>query len=379
MTNSLDIKKYDYIEFYVGSAKTTAYWFAKSLGFNIEAYMGPETGVRDRSSYYLTQNNIKMVITSSMHPASHDIISFLAQHGEGVKRWSLEVGNVRKAFEYAHEKGAIPIKFPEVYKDENGTVEEAAIRVYDDTEIMFINRDNYKGLFKPGYQKPPHKRDLTLRETPNLEFIDHIVGNVRENEMDRWASYLNNILDTETFIDFKPGDIATKYSALLSKVVRTKDNILKNPINEPYGGQKKSQIEEFIESYHGTGVQHIAIATKDIISTISALRKNGVEFLETPKAYYDNLRKRNDDREDKLKISENIDDLEKLNILCDLEGEGYLLQLFTKPISDRPTFFFEIVQRRMGAQGFGKGNFQALFDSIEQDQEKRGNLTATKR
>ncbi|MEE8149580.1 MAG: 4-hydroxyphenylpyruvate dioxygenase, partial [candidate division Zixibacteria bacterium] len=284
------------------------------------------------------------------------------------KRWSVEVDDVEKAFKHATKRGAIMVSKPKRTENHHGYVDEAAIRLYDDTELVYVNRDNYRHLFRPNFCEPKRLINIHSEET-GLQGIDHIVGNVRENEMNLWADYFNNTMDFETFVDFKPGDITTKYSALLSKVVRSKDNVIKNPINEPYEGLKKSQIEEYIEQYHGSGVQHIAITTKDIVSTIEALRKNGIEFLEIPDTYYDMLRKRED-----VKINENIDDLQKHRILCDIEGDGYLLQLFTKPIGDRPTFFFEFIQRQGNSQGFGKGNFQALFESIELDQKLRGAL-----
>ncbi len=371
MSNVLGIRGYDFIEFYVGSAKMVAYWYAKALGMKITGFAGPETGIRDRISYYLTKDNLKFVITSAVQPSTFEISSFVNLHGDGVKRWSIEVDDVDKAFNYATQNGAIMVERPHKLEDHNGYVEEAAIRLYDDTEMVYVNRDNYKHIFKPGFCEPRQKINIECEDT-GLVGVDHIVGNVRENEMNIWASYFNKTMNFETFIDFKAGDIGTKYSALLSKVVRSSDFKIKNPINEPHAGLKKSQIEEYIEQYYGSGVQHIAIQTRHIVKTIAALRKNGVEFLEIPSTYYDALRSRDD-----LNIKENIDDLEKENILCDKESEGYLLQLFTKPIGDRPTFFFEFIQRVDGAKGFGKGNFQSLFESIELDQKLRGNLDKT--
>ena len=269
------------------------------------------------------------------------------------------------------KSGGIPVRNPKKFENENGYIEEAAIKLYDDAEIVFINRDNYKGIFRPGFGKPIQKINITSEDSC-LEEVDHVVGNVRVNEMNLWENYLNKTLNLETFIEFGAGDISTQYSALLSKVVRSKngDGVIKNPINEPYEGLKKSQIEEYIDEYFGSGIQHIAISTNNIINTIKALRENGVEFLSVPETYYDLL------KEKKLSkmITEDIDDLKKYGILCDTEGKGYLLQLFTKPIGDRPTFFYEIIQRREGAEGFGQGNFQALFESIERDQEARGTL-----
>lgn len=367
MANALGIRKYDYVEFYVGSAKMTAYWFARALGMEIVAYLGPETGVRDRTSYYLRKKSLKFVITSPLQPECYEVYNFITRHGDGVKRWAVEVDDVEAAFKYATQHGAVMVQRPEKFEDDHGYIEEASIRLYDDTELVYINRDHYDYLFKPRYCVPLQKVDFSSEDTA-LTGIDHIVGNVRENEMNIWANYFNQTMGFETFVDFGPGDIGTKYSALLSKVVRTGDSKIRNPINEPFPGLKKSQIEEYIEQYRGSGVQHVAIATTDIIKSISALRNNGVDFLRVPDTYYDALRERKD-----VRIKENIDDLQRLGILCDTEGTGYLLQLFTKPIGDRPTFFFEFIQRE-GAQGFGKGNFQSLFESIELDQKLRGNL-----
>jgi 4-hydroxyphenylpyruvate dioxygenase len=362
------IRGYDYIEFYVGSAKMTAYWFASTLNLNITAYAGPETGVRDRVSYFLTKNNLKIVVTSAIDPGNYEIFGFVQRHGDGVKRWSIEVDDVEAAFRYATQHGAVMVTRPHKLEDHNGYVMEAAIRLYDDTELVYVNRDHYSQTLKPGYCKPHQQIQIVSQET-GIQAIDHIVGNVRENEMNLWADYFNQTMGFETFVDFKAGDIGTKYSALLSKVVRSQNNKIKNPINEPFEGLKKSQIEEYIQTYRGSGVQHIAIRTEKIVDTIAALRANGVEFLSVPDTYYDMLRSRKD-----LDIEESIDDLQKHGILCDKEEHGYLLQLFTKPIGDRPTFFFEFIQRRGGSEGFGKGNFQSLFESIELDQKLRGNL-----
>jgi|SRR5690606_6791167 len=368
MENQLGIIGYDFVEFYVGSAKMWAYWHAKAMGLEFTGYAGPETGVKDRVSYLMTKNKIKFIITSATKPSNYEINSFIQKHGDGVKRWSLQVPDVKHAFDTAVKNGAIPVKSPKKFQDENGFVEEAAIKLYDDAEIVFINRNNYKGVFRPGFQKPYQKMNLKTEDT-GLQEVDHIVGNVRINEMNLWENYLNKSLNFETFIEFGAGDISTQYSALLSKVVRSKEGApIKNPINEPYEGLKKSQIEEYIDEYFGSGIQHIALTTNNIIDTIARLRENGMEFLSVPDAYYDILRERG------FKVTENIDDLKKHGILCDTEGKGYLLQLFTKPVSDRPTFFYEIIQRREGAEGFGQGNFQSLFESIERDQQLRGNF-----
>jgi 4-hydroxyphenylpyruvate dioxygenase len=371
--NSMGIRCYDYVEFYVGSAKLVAYWFAKALGMKISAYRGPETGVRDRISFLLKSDfGMKFLITSALQPETFDINSFVELHGDGVKRWSVEVVDVKETFNKAIKNGAIPVRLPQKSEDNQGYVEEAAIRLYGDCEINFVNYDNYQGLFKPGFGEPIQNIEIKCEET-GLKLIDHIVGNVHINEMDYWADYINKSLDFETFIYFGPGDISTKYSALLSKVVRSKDGIIKNPINEPYEAERLSQIEEYTQQYRGSGIQHIAISTLDIIKTVSALKANGVEFLDAPPdTYYEALSKR------EFGLTEDINELQKLGILCDVEGQGYLLQIFTKPVFNRPTFFFEIIQRRNGASGFGQGNFQALFEAIERDQEKRGNLIKTK-
>jgi 4-hydroxyphenylpyruvate dioxygenase len=369
MAHPIGIIGYDYVEFYVGSAKMWAYWHAKGMGMKIKAYSGPEYGVRDRASYLMELNDLKIVVTSPIKPGAADINLFVQQHGDGVKRWSLKVKDVKTAFNNAIKNGAIPVRNYKKITDDKGYIEEAAIKLYDDTEIVFINRDNYNGNFKPGFGEPRQKIKLDAKPT-NLQSIDHIVGNVRINEMDRWAEYFNKSLNFETFIEFGAGDISTQYSALLSKVVRSKEGApIKNPLNEPYEGLKKSQIEEYIDEYFGSGVQHIALSTPNVIETIAAMKENGVEFLQPPDTYYKMLKAK------KIDIAENIDELQKHGILCDdSEGTGYLLQLFTKPIGDRPTFFYEVIQRNKGAQGFGQGNFQSLFESIEKDQMMRGNF-----
>ena len=369
--NTMGIRGYDFVEFYSGSAKMMAYWHAKALGLDIVAYKGPETGHRDRTSYLLASPanpQFKILITSALQPSTYDVNGFQTRHGDGVKRWSVEVDNVEVTYAKSLKNGAVPVKEPHKISDKDGYVEMPSIRLYDDCEIVFINYDNYKGLFQPGFE-PPHFKWEINREETNLKGIDHIVGNVNINEMDYWANYINRSLDFETFVHFGPGDISTQYSALLSKVVRSKDEIIKNPINEPYEGLKKSQIEEYINEYHGSGIQHIAIMTTDIITTVTNLRKNGVEFLSSPPdTYYEAISKKD------FGLTEDIEKLKENSILIDVEGKGYLLQIFTKPIGDRPTFFYEIIQRRKGASGFGQGNFQALFESIERDQELRGNL-----
>ena len=368
MAEQLGIIGYDYVEFYVGSAKMWAYWHAKAFGMQITGYSGPETGVKDRVSFFLTKNKLKFVITSAVKPSNYEISYFTQKHGDGVKRWSLKVKDVKHAFDTAVHNGGIPVRTPKRFEDEHCYVDESAIKLYDDAEIVFVNSDNYHGIFRPGFGKPVQNIQIKNEETGLVE-VDHIVGNVRVNEMNIWENYFNKTMNFETFIEFGAGDISTQYSALLSKVVRSREGaMVKNPINEPYEGLKKSQIEEYIDEYLGSGIQHIAITTNDIVSSIRALRENGVEFLSVPNSYYDILRERG------FKVKEDIEDLRKYGILCDTEGKGYLLQLFTKPIGDRPTFFYEIIQRCEGAEGFGQGNFQSLFESIERDQQARGNF-----
>lgn len=367
MANELGILRFDAVEFYVGSAKPLVYWFQKALGFECLAYKGPQTGEKNAVSYLLKNNHIHIVITAPLNSENYEITSFISRHGEGVKRMYYYVTDVEKIYNHAILNKAKSVREPHVLKSAQGVQTQASILVYDDTEIVFVNRQNFTGLFEPHFE--PTKKTYTIeKHAVQLHEIDHIVGNVRVGEMNTWADFFNRALKFETFIDFGPGDISTPYSALLSKVVRSSDAVIRNPINEPYQGLRKSQIQEFLDVYQGSGIQHIALSTHNIIETISAMRKNGVEFLSVPKTYYTDLRKKN------IQIDENLDDLEALGILCDVEdlsGKGYLLQLFTKPIFDRPSFFFEIIQRKNGSEGFGKGNFKALFEAIERDQLER--------
>jgi 4-hydroxyphenylpyruvate dioxygenase len=377
MTSPINIRNFDYVELYVGSARMYAYWFVKAMGFEIIAYKGPENNSRDIVSYFIKKGSIKIVLTSALQPSAYEVNAFVTQHGNGVRRFAFEVDDVEAAFKYSTRERAVPVQYPQKMDDENGFVMQASVGVFDDTELFFINYDHYKGLFIPGYGKPVHTYKINREETYLLS-IDHIVGNVRENEMNRWVDYFVKALDFKLLLSFGPGDIETKYTSLLSKVVTSANGIIKIPINEPFEGLKKSQIDEYIEEYHGTGIQHIALSTNNIIEAIKGMRANGVEFISIPDTYYEILKEKHAKLPKDKQIDEDIEVLKSLGILCDFEESGYLLQLFTKPVGDRPTIFFEIIQRKKGAKAFGHGNFQALFEAIERDQSLRGDLVDRK-
>lgn len=354
------IQDVDYLEFYTGNAKQAMYFFCKTFGFKPVAYCGLETGSRDKVSYVIEQGRIRFVISGSYHP-EHEITLFTKKHGDGVKDIALRVDDVGQCFEESITRGAIPVKEPYEEHDDFGVVKKAVIGTYGDTTHTLVERKGYSGLFAPGFVAC----ELNIPSTPSgIIAIDHVVGNVES--MNEWVSYYEKVLGFKEMIHFDDKDISTEYSALMSKVMHNGGRI-KFPINEPATGKRKSQIEEYLEFYHGAGVQHVALITDDIVSTVEALTKNGVPFLITPTTYYDDLIDRVGH------IDENIDDLKRLGILVDRDDEGYLLQIFTKPIVDRPTLFFEIIQRK-GARGFGEGNFKALFEAIEREQERRGNL-----
>ncbi len=354
----------DHVEFIVGNAKQAAFFYQLAFGFQLEAYAGPETGLRDRASYVLRQNKIRLVLTTPLHPTG-EMADHLNRHGDGVKVLALWVDDARKSFEETTKRGAVAAQEPLTLTDEHGEVVIASIRTYGDTLHTFVERKNYRGPFLPGYVA----RTQTLPEMPavGLQYVDHAVGNVGWGEMNQWVKFYEDVLGFKLLITFDDDDISTEYSALMSKVVSNGNGYVKFPINEPAEGKKKSQIEEYLDFYHGPGVQHLAIATNDIIHTVGELRKRGVEFLRVPDTYYDDLMARVG------AVQEDIADIKRLNLLVDRDDEGYLLQIFTKPLEDRPTLFFEIIQRR-GAKSFGKGNFKALFESIEREQELRGNL-----
>ena len=353
----------DYVEFYVGNAKQASHYYRAAFGYQLVAYRGPETGVRDRASYLLQQGKIRLVLTTAMHPDS-PIAEHVRRHGDGVKDYALWVDDARLAYATAIERGAIAVRAPELFRDADGEVVIAAIATYGDTIHSLVERRNYHGLFLPGFRAvTPHYQPADV----GLKYVDHCVGNVELGQMNRWVGYYADVMGFRNLITFDDSDISTEYSSLMSKVMANGNDKIKFPINEPASGKKKSQIEEYLDFYHGPGAQHLALATDDILATVTTLRDRGVEFLSVPTSYYDELQARVGI------IDEPIEDLARLGILVDREPDGYLLQIFTKPVEDRPTLFYEIIQRK-GAKSFGKGNFRALFESIEREQELRGNL-----
>ncbi|MEZ4944331.1 MAG: 4-hydroxyphenylpyruvate dioxygenase [Cyclobacteriaceae bacterium] len=359
----LPINGTDYVEFYVGNAKQSALFYQHCFGYELIAYSGPETGVKGKASYVLKQDKIRLVLTSSLEPNS--IISeHVKQHGDGVKVLALWVDDATRSYNETTVRGAESAIPPQTIKDEFGEVVVASIKTYGETIHTFVERKNYKGPFLPGFKAVKS----TLQVEPiGLKYIDHCVGNVELGQMNKWVKFYEDVMGFKLLITFDDKDISTEYSALMSKVVSNGNGYIKFPINEPAKGKKKSQIEEYLDFYHTAGVQHIAIATDDIIHTVGELRKRGVEFLYVPDSYYEDVLDRVGE------INEDLEELKAQNILIDRDEEGYLLQIFTKPVQDRPTLFFEIIERN-GAKSFGKGNFKALFESIEREQELRGNL-----
>ncbi len=354
----------DYIEFYVGNAKQAAHFYKTAFGFQSEAYAGPETGIRDRASYVLKQNKIRIILTTALKSDS-PISEHVKKHGDGVKILALWVDDAEKSLQETVKRGAKVYQELEVKEDEFGEVRTAGIYTYGETVHMFVERKNYTGPFMPGYVK--WESDYNPEET-GLLYVDHCVGNVGWDRMNETVEWYQDVMGFVNILSFDDKQINTEYSALMSKVMSNGNGYVKFPINEPAEGKKKSQIEEYLEFYEGEGVQHAALATHDILKTVKALKERGVEFLGAPpEAYYDMLSERVGE------IDEEIKAIQDLGILVDRDEEGYLLQIFTKPIEDRPTLFFEIIQRK-GAQSFGAGNFKALFEAIEREQEKRGNL-----
>jgi len=358
----------DYVEFYVGNAKQAAHFYKTAFGFQSLAYSGLETGQKDRVSYVLKQDKIRIVLTSPLGSAS-PINDHIVKHGDGVKVVALWVEDARSAFEETTKRGAKPFMEPKVEQDEHGEVVRSGIYTYGETVHMFVERKNYNGQFLPGFRK--WESDYNPEPT-GLKYIDHMVGNVGWGEMNTWVKWYEEVMGFVNFLTFDDKQITTEYSALMSKVMSNGNGRIKFPINEPAEGIKKSQIEEYLDFYEGPGVQHLAVATDDIVKTVAALKARGVEFLPPPpQAYYDDIPRRLGAHMDTMK--EDLNKLQELSILVDADEEGYLLQIFTKPLQDRPTLFFEIIQR-MGAKGFGAGNFKALFESIEREQAQRGTL-----
>ena len=353
----------DYIELYVGNAKQSAHFYKTAFGFQSEAFAGLETGMTDKVSYVLKQDKIRLVLTTSLEQGGI-INEHINKHGDGVKVIALWVEDATKAWEETTKRGAKSFMKPTREEDENGHVIRSGIHTYGETVHVFVERKNYNGIFLPGYKKWESHYNP---EPVGLKFIDHMVGNVRWNEMNKWCEFYAKVMGFAQIISFDDSDISTEFTALMSKVMSNGNGRIKFPINEPAEGKRKSQIEEYLDFYNGSGVQHIAVATNDIVATVSAMRERGVEFLYVPDSYYDDLLERVGE------IDENIEVLKKHGILIDRDEEGYLLQLFTKPIVDRPTMFFEVIQRK-GAKSFGKGNFKALFEAIEREQENRGTL-----
>lgn len=354
----------DFVELYVGNAKQSAYYYVTAFGFQPLAYAGPETGLKDRASYAIRQNKLTFVLTTSLRPGN-EIADHVYEHGDGVKCLALKVDDAADAWEQTTSRGAKSYMEPQTFTDEDGKVVVSGIHTYGETVHLFIERKDYRGAFLPGYRPwtIPH---LRMEET-GLLYVDHCVGNVGWNQMNKWVKFYEDVMGFRNILTFDDNDISTEYSALMSKVMSNGNGYVKFPINEPAEGKRKSQVEEYLEFYRGEGVQHVAIATTNIVQSVTALRNRGVAFLKVPDSYYDDLETRVG------KIEEDIQPLKELGILVDRDDEGYLLQLFSKPIQDRPTLFFEIIQRK-GAKSFGKGNFKALFEAIEREQEKRGNL-----
>ncbi len=365
----LPIRAIDHVEFWVGNAHQAAHFYQKAFGFQLLAYAGPETGVRDRASYALTQGNATFVLTAGLRPDS-PIAQHVARHGDGVRDIALRVDDVDAAFRHTTDRGAKAMLDPVTIAGEKGAIRRATIATYGDTVHSFINREGYTGAFYPLYHRrsrPKHGEQAPPTVGAGIEAIDHIVGNVELGQMDRWASFYRDVMGFNQLVHFTDEAISTEYTALMSKVMQDGAGRIKFPINEPAPGKRRSQIDEYLEFYGGPGVQHIALHSRDIIQTVRALREGGVQFLRAPDTYYESLRERLGP------IQEDFDTIRELQILADRDDEGYLLQIFTRPVQDRPTLFFEIIQRR-GATGFGAGNFKALFEAIEAEQRRRGNL-----
>jgi 4-hydroxyphenylpyruvate dioxygenase len=353
----------DYVEFYVGNAKQAAHFYKTAFGFQSLAYAGPETGVKDKVSYVIRQNKLTFVLTTPLR-INNEIADHIYKHGDAVKVLALKVDDAAKAFEETTKRGAKPYMQTTVLKDDDGEVVLSGIHTYGETVHLFVERGNYNGVFMPGFKKWESNYNPT--ET-GLLYVDHCVGNVGWNQMNPWVKFYEEVMGFKNILSFDDNDISTEYSALMSKVMSNGNGFVKFPINEPAEGKKKSQVEEYLDFYNGEGVQHVAIATADIVKTVTELQKRGIEFLNIPDSYYETVLDRVG------KIDEDLQPLQNLGVLIDRDEEGYLLQIFSKPLEDRPTLFFEIIQRK-GAQSFGKGNFKALFEALEREQDARGNL-----
>ena len=355
------LKAVHHVEFYVGNAKQAAYYYRKAFGYNQTAYSGLETGDREKASYVLEQGRVRLVFSTPLN-GNNELAEHIRRHGDGVKDIAFHVDDAKACYEACIARGAKSAREPETLSDENGSVTKASIFTYGETLHSFISHDDYNGPFLPGFiEKKVEGEDV------GLKYIDHIVGNVELGKMEHWVNFYADVMGFSQIQEFSDEDIATEYSALMSKVMESDNGRIKFPINEPAEGKKKSQIDEYLDFYDGPGVQHVALLTSDIIKTIKKLKENGIEFLEVPDTYYEDLTKRVG------AIDEDIEVLRKLKILVDRDDEGYLLQLFTKPVEDRPTVFYEVIQRK-GSKGFGIGNFKALFEAIERHQAERGNL-----
>lgn len=359
----LPLQGTDYVEFYVGNAKQAAHYYKTAFGFQSLAYAGPETGIKDRASYAVRQNKLTFVFTTPLR-SGNPLADHIYKHGDGVKVLALRVDDATDAWKATTQRGARSYMEPVTLKDSDGEAVLSGIHTYGETVHVFVERKNYNGTFLPGYRKWVSRYEPT---STGLLYVDHCVGNVGWNQMNKWVSFYETVMGFRNILSFDDNDISTEYSALMSKVMSNGNGYVKFPINEPAEGKKKSQVEEYLEFYDGEGCQHVALATNDIVATVSALRDRGVEFLQVPSSYYEELSKRVG------KIDEDIQPLQELGILVDRDDEGYLLQIFSKPVEDRPTLFFEIIQRK-GAKSFGKGNFKALFEAIEREQDLRGNL-----
>ncbi len=359
----LPLKGIDHLEFYVGNARQASYFYRTAFGMSLVAYAGPETGQRDRASYVVQQGKIRFVLTTVLRP-SHAMAEHVQRHGDGVRCVALWVDDARQSWHETVNRGAISVAEPYVVSDDHGQAVLASIRAYGDTVHTFVQRGDYQGPFLPGFRAV--EEDPVARPV-GLLHIDHVVGNVGWHEMNTWVDFYAKVMGFSLYQSFDDKDISTEYSALMSKVMSNGNGYVKFPINEPAEGKRKSQIEEYLDFYGGPGVQHIALATKDILHTVNKLHEQGVEFLRVPHTYYSELQQRVG------RIDEPLDELERLGILVDRDDEGYMLQIFTRPVEDRPTLFFEIIQRK-GSRSFGKGNFKALFEAIEREQQARGNL-----